>query len=882
MKNNKGIVFLLILLAVFAFILPKNALAAPAITDEKDSDKAMLEVFSPDGYIDMMPVSEDSFIETTSSWAAPVFETVKLVDNGPDDKNIVITIMGDGFTASQQDQFIQAAQSVSQYLINFYPYSSFKNKFNIYAVKVISNVSGAAQRPNALIDNYFGSSFYFDNVTQRLLYVTYSTKVRDILNTYTPKCNMPVVLVNSTVYGGGGGTYAVSSLESSAREILVHELGHSFGGLWDEYWYTGSEKPNMTQNSNPATNKWRHWLGYESVGIYAHAESPTWFRPHQNCEMRYLNRQFCMVCATELTKRMCQIDGEPFYGNSTITNVVIPESTHRIVDFAFYGCERLETVTIPEGVESVGRYAFLHCDNLESVTNLSTTPPTINTTTFAGIDRSNVYLHVPFGTKDAYVAAGWTGFKETAEPFIPVSDIIGVPSEAILGTPLTLTGVVLPKNATNQAIIWSIKNAGATGATLIGDTLTALAGGTVVVTAAVKNGLEGPNAANIAANIIHMQAIRISGSLWAWGRNYEGLLSNTATSTSWASMEDILPALAAGNTDFTKDFTITIPAAPVMLEHIGISALPTKTSYFTGEALDLSGLKVNAYYSDGTVKNLEGGYTTSPAQYYTFNAVGSATITISYTDKGVTKDTYFTVQVTQSVLNAIIIDSPPNKIVYTVGETLDLTGIAIKAIYSNGQATAITNYITDPVQGAVLLVAGQLNVKISYSESGIKVENSFVVTVNLLKYTVTFVDWNGRIIDTQAIEPGRSAMAPANPVRQGYIFTGWNVPFNNITANLIVTALYDKTITIETLIANLEELLNTGYAQGKFSNNGSYSSLSSTFSNAKKQFDMGKKDNSIKQFESMITSINKDSGSKIDATYAKTLISSINLILENL
>ena len=58
-------------------------------------------------------------------------------------------------------------------------------------------------------------------------------------------------------------------------------------------------------------------------------------------------------------------------------------------------------------------------------------------------------------------------------------------------------------------------------------------------------------------------------------------------------------------------------------------------------------------------------------------------------------------------------------------------------------------------------------------------------------YTVTFVDWDGTVISTQQVEEGQAAAAPADPVREGYIFTGWNVSFGCITADTVVTATYE-------------------------------------------------------------------------------------------
>ena len=78
--------------------------------------------------------------------------------------------------------------------------------------------------------------------------------------------------------------------------------------------------------------------------------------------------------------------------------------------------------------------------------------------------------------------------------FISVTEITNVPTTAIAGTPLTLTGIVLPTTATNQNIVWSVKDAGTTGATISGNTFTAATAGAAIITATITNGLaEGTN-----------------------------------------------------------------------------------------------------------------------------------------------------------------------------------------------------------------------------------------------------------------------------------------------------------------------------------------------------------------------------------------------------
>lgn len=244
---------------------------------------------------------------------AQVFETVPVLQNGTNDKRINIAVLGDGFTTAQLPSFVTSAQNTVNYLFTKSPYTEYKNYFNAYAIKVVSAESGVKHPgtatdvsepvfPVANPNNYFSSSF--DNGVHRCYYGN-TTKVTQVLASNLPDFDMAYILGNTPEYGGCGGTYAFASLNSSANEIVVHELGHSFGNLADEYWFSGTgERANKTQNSNPATIKWANWVGLNGVGVYPHAESPTWYRPHQSCEMRYLNQQFCSVCKEAIIEKI--------------------------------------------------------------------------------------------------------------------------------------------------------------------------------------------------------------------------------------------------------------------------------------------------------------------------------------------------------------------------------------------------------------------------------------------------------------------------------------------------------------------------------------------------------------------------------------------------
>lgn len=217
-----------------------------------------------------------------------------------------MVIVGDGYTASEQDKFLDDAKKATAGMLGQLPWRNYRDVINVYAIKVVSNVSGAAMNPNNLIDNYFGSSFWSLNI-ERLLVAWRSNRVSSVLFTNTPFFDIGVIVVNDSKYGGSGGVFAVFSTHASATEIMIHELGHSFGYLSDEYWagpQYARESPNMTQNTNPETIRWRDFLNRGGIGIYPHAESPTWHRPHQNCKMRFLGRSFCNVCSHELEENL--------------------------------------------------------------------------------------------------------------------------------------------------------------------------------------------------------------------------------------------------------------------------------------------------------------------------------------------------------------------------------------------------------------------------------------------------------------------------------------------------------------------------------------------------------------------------------------------------
>jgi uncharacterized repeat protein (TIGR02543 family) len=75
------------------------------------------------------------------------------------------------------------------------------------------------------------------------------------------------------------------------------------------------------------------------------------------------------------------------------------------------------------------------------------------------------------------------------------------------------------------------------------------------------------------------------------------------------------------------------------------------------------------------------------------------------------------------------------------------------------------------------------------------------------KYEVRFLDWNGAELKKEEVEHGSAATAPSDPTREGYTFTGWDKAFDNITADIAVTAQYEEVVVVDYTPQNLKAVL---------------------------------------------------------------------------
>lgn len=255
-------------------------------------------------------------------------------ENLPNKDAFVLMILGDGFTKTEQDKFYAEADKTAKYIMETSPWDEFKDVVKFYAKGVISNESGAKgdkaknqeEADKDKRDTYFGASFWTYGAQRGLsLSDDGAKKIPALKQQFLPEADYAVVLVNSTTYGGIGGEYCTASLNSESLEMMLHEMGHTIGRLGDEYWPgSGTEYwPNMTQETDPEKIKWARFIGKNGVGIYEYDNGGDgWYRPHENCKMRFLGKQyaFCEVCKEGLRKAFCK--------STTQTKLFLRKFTH--------------------------------------------------------------------------------------------------------------------------------------------------------------------------------------------------------------------------------------------------------------------------------------------------------------------------------------------------------------------------------------------------------------------------------------------------------------------------------------------------------------------------------------------------------------------------
>lgn len=253
------------------------------------------------------------------------YKVDKIHYSGDSNKCLDIAFLAEGYTEKQMDKFISDVKRVTDYMLSCDAYKPYVNNINIWAVESVSIDSGTDNPGKKEFKNtVMNSSFYTFGIERYLTTLDYKS-VSDVAA--TAPHDAIFILVNTPKYGGGGfyNFYGLSSADHMLSEkVSVHEFGHSFAGLADEY-YTSSVatedyynlanepwEPNITTNVDfgskwksmiaqgtplptPRTYKYRKTLGMFEGGGYM---SKGMYSPVQDCVMKSNQlKEFCPVCS---------------------------------------------------------------------------------------------------------------------------------------------------------------------------------------------------------------------------------------------------------------------------------------------------------------------------------------------------------------------------------------------------------------------------------------------------------------------------------------------------------------------------------------------------------------------------------------------------------
>lgn len=250
------------------------------------------------------------------------------VHRGGDSKECIdVVILAEGYTAEEMELFKKDAEITAKEILAYAPFNSHSDKFNFILVEstsLNSNVSVPHEemwRDTAVSSNFM--TFYMKR------YLT-SSNVYDMYDLVTNiPCEHLIILANTDTYGGGGiyNSYTLTTAHhKDFKPVVVHEFGHSFGGLGDEYFYDNDDdndnmhsikhepwEPNITTLVD-FESKWADMVGKDieiptavtpertanyTIGVYEGGGylSKGIYRPADVCRMRNNTAdRFCAVC----------------------------------------------------------------------------------------------------------------------------------------------------------------------------------------------------------------------------------------------------------------------------------------------------------------------------------------------------------------------------------------------------------------------------------------------------------------------------------------------------------------------------------------------------------------------------------------------------------
>jgi hypothetical protein len=303
-------------------------------------DKVKVEIYDRDRAGEFQ-LSWDEEIDPASIFCDPgnpmEFESVDLEIHGDASGKIDILFLAEGYTEAEMDKYLGDVSRSADYIFSEEPFRSHRDKFNIRAVKSYSKDSGTDIPGQGIWKNtVLNSSFYTFGIERYMTTMDFKSVCDVASNAHYDQI---YILVNTDKYGGGGiyNHYSISAADNKAsRAVVIHEFGHAFGGLADEYYNSAVAysdyfpldvepwNPNLTTLVD-FPSKWKKSLDKEipvptpeddkyqdKVGVFEGGGyvAKGVYRPMIDCRMHTNDAVFCPVCSAALKRMMAVYTGQ--------------------------------------------------------------------------------------------------------------------------------------------------------------------------------------------------------------------------------------------------------------------------------------------------------------------------------------------------------------------------------------------------------------------------------------------------------------------------------------------------------------------------------------------------------------------------------------------
>lgn len=226
---------------------------------------------------------------------------------------IHIAYVAEGYQQQEMPTFLDDCRTAMEALFGHEPFKEKRPCFNIVAVMPPSAESGTSWPAQGIWRNTALGSHFDTFYSDRYLTTLHLKRLHDVL-AGTPYEHI-IILVNTDHYGGGGiyNSYNLTYAHGPKfRPVVVHEFGHSFGGLADEYPYGNDDpmyfpdtepwEPNLT-TKHDFSGKWEQLVAEGRAGLVeggGYLEKGVW-RGFEDCRMRTNEEpEFCLVCRQAL------------------------------------------------------------------------------------------------------------------------------------------------------------------------------------------------------------------------------------------------------------------------------------------------------------------------------------------------------------------------------------------------------------------------------------------------------------------------------------------------------------------------------------------------------------------------------------------------------